>query len=118
MDYYSKIKMDVFSDEYYMFMKLNRQYEDDARRRQGLHIFKGNIRQLVRPVPNHFWDMDILVILNTMYPHSYFTQRERLIIYYQHTLSHHCKPIEVYERRLAKLSPSELELMEEENIIL
>ena len=110
--------MDCFSDEYYMFLKLNRKNDDDARRRQGLHIFKGNIRQLVRPLPEGFWDKDILFILNTIYPHSQFTQRERLVIYYQHTLSHKCNPIEIYERRIAKLSPFELELLEEENVVL
>ena len=118
MDYYTSIKMNKFSDEYYMFLKLNRKNDNESKRRQGVHVFKGNIRQLVRPLPDDFWNKDISEILDIMYPHAYFTQRERLIIYYQHTLSHDCAPIQIYEQRLAKLSPYELELMEEENIIL
>lgn len=100
----------VFSDEYYMYLKFSKY--------QNKFKFKGNIRQIRRPIPPEYWHITpILTILNELYPHYFFTQRERLVVYLQY-INHFpfSIGINIYNERLSKLSYYEFHSMLSETI--
>ena len=119
MEYLAKIKANTTTDEYYMYLKLNRANNDKLRKEQGKHVFKGDVRQIHRPCVDNYWEITpITTILDTLYPHSFFTQHERLTIYLKYiyyyriyTNTNTDTLITVYNRRLNRLSPYDIQLM-------
>ena len=106
-----KLKANVFSDEYYIYLKFN-SYKNK-------HKIKGNIRQLRRPIPTYYWQYTpILTILNELFPHYCFTQRERLIVYLQYIQYHpFSSGIKIYDARISELSEYEMQTMFYERIM-